>query len=114
MWVDRISSLVPARLRAQYPSEMNALFLEVRDEFDDHIHDMTVRSIMMCAEDPGAAPQTSVEARTGVGVGGLGGKPLGEGRTERYHIFLQVRMATVKGKPDSAEGEATQIFVFIS
>ncbi|KAE8738437.1 hypothetical protein FOCC_FOCC016088 [Frankliniella occidentalis] len=79
VWVERISSLVPARLRALYAAEMNALFLEVRDEFDDHIHDMTVRSIMVFPGD--AAPLPTADS--------LCGKPLGEGRTERYHVFLQ-------------------------
>lgn len=96
VWVDRISSLVPARLRAQYPNEMNALFLEVRDQFDDHIHEMTVRSIMMYPEDAGKAGVDSV------GPHALGGPdpaepddmPSVEDRAERRHNFLQVRTKT--------------------
>ncbi|KAK3925189.1 Dynein heavy chain 12, axonemal [Frankliniella fusca] len=94
VWVERISSLVPARLRALYATEMNALFLEVRDEFDDHIHDMTVRSIMMYpGPGPGAGPATAALPP----ADSLCGKPLGEGRTERYPVFLQ-RVALLREK----------------
>lgn len=93
VWVDRISSLVPARLRAQYPNEMNALFLEVRDQFDDHIHDMTVRSIMMYPDDAGKAGKAVVDSAgpQAQAPAELDGMPLAEGRAERRLNFLQVR-----------------------
>jgi len=73
-WVDSITSRLNPRL--QIPEALNDLFLEVRDEFDECMHHLTISSLLRSQEDE------VVRQREW---------SLGLGRTNRYHLFKKRR-----------------------